>query len=105
MKVSELTGKPIPAALEMERGRLVDAMTDSSAYLHGKTFSVFGDPDFCMGVVGFVMELGAEPMHVLATNGSKVWAKKMKKRCSRHRRSGPGRRSGPARTCGPCGRC
>ena len=28
MKISELTGKPIPAALELERGRLIDAMTD-----------------------------------------------------------------------------
>ena len=70
MKMSELSGKPIPAALELERGRLIDAMTDSSSYIHGKTFSVFGDPDFCMGIVTFMMELGAEPLHVLATNGS-----------------------------------
>ena len=79
MKMSELSGKPIPAALELERGRLIDAMTNSSSYIHGKTFSVFGDPDFCMGIVTFMMELGAEPLHVLATNGSKLWAKKMKK--------------------------
>jgi nitrogenase molybdenum-iron protein beta chain len=78
MKVSELTGKPIPAELELERGRLVDAITDSQAYLHGKTFSVFGDPDFCIGITRFMMELGAEPIHVLATNGSKPWAKKVK---------------------------
>jgi nitrogenase molybdenum-iron protein beta chain len=78
MKVSELSGKPIPEALEIERGRLVDAMTDSNAYIHGKTFSVFGDPDFCLGMVGFLMELGAEPVHVLSTNGTKAWAKKAK---------------------------
>lgn len=79
MKVSELTGKPIPAQLELERGRLVDAMTDSQSYLHGKSFSIFGDPDFCLGMTRFLMELGAEPMHVLASNGSKMWAKKVKK--------------------------
>ncbi len=79
MKVSELTGKPIPAELELERGRLVDAITDSQAYLHGKTFSVFGDPDFCLGVTQYMLELGAEPIHILATNGSKMWAKKVKK--------------------------
>jgi nitrogenase molybdenum-iron protein beta chain len=79
MKVSALTGKPIPDALTLERGRLVDAMTDSQAYLHGKGFSVFGDPDFCLGITRFLMELGAEPVHVLATNGSKAWAKKVKK--------------------------
>lgn len=79
MSVSAFTGKPIPDALALERGRLVDAMTDSQAYLHGKSFSVFGDPDFCLGITRFLLELGAEPVHVLATNGSKAWAKKVKK--------------------------
>jgi nitrogenase molybdenum-iron protein beta chain len=78
MKVSELTGKPIPDALTLERGRLVDAITDSQSYLHGKTFAIFGDPDFCLGMTRFLMELGAEPVHILATNGTKVWAKKVK---------------------------
>jgi nitrogenase molybdenum-iron protein beta chain len=78
MKVSALTGKPVPKELELERGRLVDAMTDSSSYIHGKTFAVFGDPDFCLGVTRFLLELGAEPLHILATNGSKPWTKKVK---------------------------
>ncbi|MDS4010279.1 MAG: nitrogenase molybdenum-iron protein subunit beta [Defluviicoccus sp.] len=78
MKVSALTGKPVPAQLELERGRLIDAMTDSMAYVHGKTFTVFGDPDFCIGVTRFLLELGAEPVHILSSNGSKAWAKKMK---------------------------
>ena len=78
MKVSELTGKPIPEALRLERGRLVDALTDSMSIAHGKTFSVFGDPDFVYGMCRFLMEMGAEPRHALATNGTKPWAKKMK---------------------------
>jgi hypothetical protein len=36
MKVSALTGKAIPASLELERGRLVDMITDSHTWLHGK---------------------------------------------------------------------
>ncbi len=79
MAVAELTGKAIPDALQRERGRLVDAMTDSMSLIHGKTFAVFGDPDFCMGISRFLMELGAEPKHVLATNGTKPWAKQMGK--------------------------
>lgn len=78
MKISELTGRPIPEALRLERGRLVDAITDSASLLHGQTFALFGDPDFCLGTSRFLMELGAEPVHILATNGSKAWAKKMK---------------------------
>ena len=78
MTVSELTGKPIPDALMRERGRLVDALADSMSILHGKSFAVFGDPDFVYGMSRFLMEMGAEPRHALATNGNKPWAKQMK---------------------------
>lgn len=79
MKVAELTGEPIPDSLERERGRLVDMMTDSHSWLHGKRYSLFGDPDFVMGLCRFLLELGAEPVHVLCHNGSKRWAKAMTK--------------------------
>ena len=79
MKVSEVTGKPIPASLEKERGRLVDMMTDSHAWLHGKTFALWGDPDFVMGTTKFLLELGAEPKHVLCHNANKRWRKEMAK--------------------------
>ncbi|MGZ8408372.1 MAG: nitrogenase molybdenum-iron protein subunit beta, partial [Hyphomicrobium sp.] len=79
MKVSELSGKPIPEALLRERGRLVDAIADSMTVIHGKTFAVYGDPDFVSGMARFLLELGAEPRHLLATNGTKPWAKKLKK--------------------------
>jgi len=48
MQVSALTGKPIPASLTKERGRLVDMMTDSHAWLHGKKFALYGDADFVL---------------------------------------------------------
>ena len=51
MKVSEITGKPISAELEKERGRLVDMITDSHAWMHGKRYALWGDPDFVMGQV------------------------------------------------------
>jgi nitrogenase molybdenum-iron protein beta chain len=77
MKISEISGKEIPEALRMERGRLVDAMADSQAYLHGKKYAIYGDPDFVYGMARFVLETGGEPIHCLATNGSKAWAKEM----------------------------
>ncbi|SDH63339.1 nitrogenase molybdenum-iron protein subunit beta [Roseospirillum parvum] len=77
MKMSELSGKPIPAALELERGRLVDAMADSQSWLHGKKMAIYGDPDFVLGMTEFLLELGVEPVHCLSTNGGKPWAKQM----------------------------
>lgn len=78
MKVSELTGKAIPASIEKERGRLVDAITDSQAWLHGKKFAIFGDPDFTLAMTAFLLEMGCEPTHVLSTNGSADWETKAK---------------------------
>jgi nitrogenase molybdenum-iron protein beta chain len=77
MEVARITGKAIPAELTKERGRLVDAIADSSAHIHGKKFAIYGDPDLCYGLASFLMELGAEPVHVLSTNGSKDWEAKM----------------------------
>jgi len=77
MKVSELTGKPVPASLELERGRLVDMITDSHAWLHGKKFALWGDADYVMGMSKFLMELGAEPTHILCNHGNKRWKKAM----------------------------
>ena len=78
MKVSEMSGKAIPEAIRMERGRLVDAMADSQAHLHGKKYAIWGDPDFVRAMAQFVMETGGEPTHCLATNGTKAWDAEMK---------------------------
>ncbi len=101
MKVSELTGKPIPESLEKERGRLVDMITDSHTWLHGKRFALWGDPDFVMGLTKFLLELGAEPTHVLCHNGNKRWRKEMLKFSNRPT-SARRPRSTSARTCGTC---
>jgi len=79
MKVSELTGKAIPASLEKERGRCMDLISDSHAWLHGKKFALYGDPDFVLGMVKILLECGAEPTHILAHNGNKRWAKQVEK--------------------------
>ncbi|WP_078119044.1 nitrogenase molybdenum-iron protein subunit beta [Thiosocius teredinicola] len=82
MKVAEITGKPIAKSLETERGRLVDMMTDSHAWLHGKKFALWGDADFVMGMTKFLLELGAEPTHILCHHANKRWRKAMEKICA-----------------------
>jgi len=77
MELARVTGKPIPEQLTRERGRLVDAMADSQAHLHGKKYALYGDPDLMLGMTAFLLELGAEPRHVLATNGGEEWARKV----------------------------
>ena len=55
---------------------LVDAIADSNAHIHGKKFAIYGDPDLTLGLSGFLLELGAEPVHVLSTNGGTAWKEK-----------------------------
>jgi len=71
MKLSELFGKPVPAQLKAERGRAVDAMTDAQQYIHGKKLAVYGDSDYLLGYVSFLLEMGAVPYHILCSKGSK----------------------------------
>lgn len=74
-EVSRLTGSPIPASLEAERGRAVDAMADSHPYVFGKRFALVGDPDMLLGLIGFLLEMGARPVHIVCSNGDKKFKK------------------------------
>ncbi|MHB9003972.1 MAG: nitrogenase molybdenum-iron protein subunit beta, partial [Coriobacteriia bacterium] len=76
-EITALTGKPISDELELERGRAVDAMIDSHPYVHGKRVALVGDPDYLLGLISFLLEIGARPVHIVATNGDK----KFKKAC------------------------
>jgi nitrogenase molybdenum-iron protein beta chain len=74
--VAEVAGVTVPKAVSVDRGRLVDAMADSYAYLHGKRVAVAGDPDLVVGLLEFMLELGMEPVHVVSTNGGEAFRSK-----------------------------
>jgi nitrogenase molybdenum-iron protein beta chain len=78
LKLSELFEKPVPECLKAERGRAVDAMTDAHQYMHEKRFAVYGDPDTLLGYVSFLLEMGAKPVHVLCSKGSKKLEKEIR---------------------------
>ena len=79
MKLAELTGKEVPEELKTQRARLVDAMQDSYAYMHGKKFAIWGDPDFLLGLVSFLVEMGSIPTHIVCHNAPrKGWEDDMK---------------------------
>ena len=58
----------VPLELEIERGRLVDMMSDMQQYFHQKRVAVCGDPDHVISIVRFLLELGAKP--VMCITGS-----------------------------------
>jgi nitrogenase molybdenum-iron protein beta chain len=79
MKLAELTGKDVPEELKQQRAKLVDAMQDSYPYMHGKKIAIWGDPDFLLGMVSFLVEMGAIPTHVVCHNAPrKNWEAEMR---------------------------
>lgn len=72
-----MTGKAVPEELEMERGRAVDAAIDAHQYIHGKRFALYGDPDLLVGLVGFLLEIGAIPVHIVCSNGNDTFRKEV----------------------------
>jgi nitrogenase molybdenum-iron protein beta chain len=77
LKLAELFDKPVPEQLKKERALAVDAMTDGHQYLHGKKFAVFGDPDYVIGIISFLLEMGARPWHVLVSRATKKIKKEL----------------------------
>lgn len=70
MALSAITGKAIPLELQHERGRAVDALTDSQSWIHGKRVALYGDPDYVLNITRFLLEMGAEPTHIVVTNSN-----------------------------------
>lgn len=77
--ISEITGKPIPATIEADRARLLDAMVDAHMYVTDLKVALYGDPDMLEGLVRFVAELGLRPRFVVTATDSKSWGEDMMK--------------------------
>jgi len=71
MTLSKQFGHAIPQSLRDERGHAVDAMTDAHQYIHGKKFALYGDPDYLLGYISFLLEMGAKPWHIVCSKGTK----------------------------------
>jgi nitrogenase molybdenum-iron protein beta chain len=65
-KISEITGKPIPASLVHERGVALDALQDlAHMFFANKKVAIFGHPDLVIGLAEFCIEVELEPTLLL----------------------------------------
>lgn len=60
----QISGRPTPASLEAERGRLIDAYVDGHKYVFGKRAVIYGEEDLCVGLVSMLGEIGVVPVLV-----------------------------------------
>lgn len=61
----QLAGVNVPDAINLERGQLVDCISDWHQYLYGKRVAVVGDPDQVLGLTRFLVSLDMRPVHIV----------------------------------------
>jgi nitrogenase molybdenum-iron protein beta chain len=68
----QVTGASVPEALRLERGQLLDVITDMHQYFYGKKVALAGDPDHLVALTQFLKDLDMDVRHVLTgTPGKK----------------------------------
>ncbi|MDA3891047.1 MAG: nitrogenase molybdenum-iron protein subunit beta [Salinivirgaceae bacterium] len=75
--VSSAAKVSIPEEVNVERGRLVDALADMQQYFYNKKVAVYGDPDTLIPLCEFLVDLGMKPMAVVSGTPGKEFAKRM----------------------------
>ncbi|HNY26244.1 MAG TPA: nitrogenase component 1 [Candidatus Sumerlaeota bacterium] len=56
--LEEISGRPTPVELALERGRLVDAYVDIHKFLFGKKVVLYGEETLVVGLASFLAEIG-----------------------------------------------
>ncbi len=59
-------GVSVPESLMVERGQLVDVITDMHQYFHGKRVALVGDPDHLMAMAQFLSDLDMKILYVVS---------------------------------------
>lgn len=67
----------IPEEITVERGRLVDAITDWQQYFYNKKVAIYGDPDTILPMIEFLIDLGMKPTAVVSGTPGKAFMAKM----------------------------
>lgn len=79
--LSQASGRDMPPTHELERGRLIDAYVDSHKYIFGKKCIVYGEEDLIVGLVSFLVEIGAQPVMVATGGKSRNFEKEVTEVC------------------------
>lgn len=75
--LSEITGQPIPEALEIDRARYLDSIVDTHMFNTGITVGIYGDPDLASSLVRMVTEMGMKPRCVVTSSDFAQWGSEM----------------------------
>jgi nitrogenase molybdenum-iron protein beta chain len=60
-----MAGVNVSDAVNLERGQLVDAISDWNQYLYGKRVALVGDPDQLLALTRFLVALDMKPVYIV----------------------------------------
>jgi nitrogenase molybdenum-iron protein beta chain len=73
-----VAGVTVPDSLTIERGQLLDIVTDTHQYFHQKKVGLVGDPDQLIPLTEFLVSIDMWPIHIVTGTPGKKFEKKIK---------------------------
>ncbi|MDQ7782780.1 MAG: nitrogenase molybdenum-iron protein subunit beta [Desulfomonilaceae bacterium] len=71
-------GTDVPDTINIERGRLLDIITDMHQYFYGKKVALAGDPDQLIALTEFLVSIDMWPIHIVSGTVDKDFQARIK---------------------------
>jgi nitrogenase molybdenum-iron protein beta chain len=73
-----MAGVNVPDDINIERGRLLDVITDMHQYFFGKKVALIGDPDQLISLTEFLVSIDMWPIHIVTGTPGKKFEKRIR---------------------------
>lgn len=74
----KMSGVNVPDLISIERGQLIDIVTDMQAYFYQKKVGLVGDPDQLIALTEFLVSIDMMPIHIITGTRDKNFEKRIK---------------------------
>ena len=74
----QIAGVPVPEEVNLERGQLVDLISDMHQYFYHKKVALVGDPDSLISLAEFLLTIDMHPVHVVTGTPGKRFEKRIR---------------------------
>ncbi len=71
-------GVSVPESINIERGRMLDIITDMHQYFYGKKVGLVGDPDQLLSLTEFLVSIDMWPIHIVTGTPGKAFEKRIR---------------------------
>jgi nitrogenase molybdenum-iron protein beta chain len=76
-RLRRMAGVSVPDTLSIERGQLLDVMSDMHQYFYGKKVGLVGDPDQLIALTEFLVSIDMWPIHIVTGTPGKKFEKRI----------------------------